>query len=193
MTKKCKNCKEPIVNPYTTIQTWCSSTCAIALARKKQAKDNNVKAKLERKAHRAAKERLKTKGDWLREAQTEFNKFIRLRDKSEPCICCGCVTNDDNLLTGSRWDAGHYLSVGARPNLRFNEDNCHKQSVKCNRHLSGNAAAYRIGLVKKIGLERVELLEFDHKPKRYTIDDLKEIKKTYKQKTKELSNNLGIV
>ena len=177
MTKKCKNCKEPIVNPYTTIQTWCSSTCAIALARKKQAKDNNVKAKLERKAHRAAKERLKTKGDWLREAQTEFNKFIRKRDEGNPCISCG-------RSTGCKVNAGHYRSVGACPELRFEEDNVHLQCEHCNCFRSGNAIDYRIGLIRKIGVERVEWLEGPHEPKKYTVEQIKEIKEAYRRKLK---------
>ena len=70
--------------------------------------------------------------------------------------------------------------------MRFNEDNCHAQCVKCNRDLSGNAAAYRVELVRRIGLDRVELLECDHKPKKYTIDDLKEMIAKYKLKCKEL-------
>ena len=188
MAKRCKNCKTEIINPFSSTQVACSPRCAIEIARKKQAKESKIKAKLERKAHRAAKEKLKSKGKWLAEAQAIFNKFIRLRDARESCICCGCITNDDNLLTGSRWDAGHYLSVGARPNLRFSEDNCHKQSVRCNRELSGNAAAYRIELVKKIGIARVEALECDHSPKKYTIEQIKETKQKYKDKIKEMSD-----
>ena len=186
MTKKCKNCKEPIHNPFSSTQTACSPSCAIELSQKAQRKKIKAIDKIERKEHRAAKEKLKSKGKWLAETQAIFNKFIRLRDARDSCICCGCVTNDDNLLKGSRWDAGHYLSVGARPNLRFNEDNCHKQAVRCNRELSGNAAAYRIELVKKIGIARVEALECDHSPKRYTIEQIKEIKQKYKEKCKEL-------
>lgn len=177
-TKKCRICKDSF-EVFNSLQFTCSAKCALIWAKK----DLEKKRK---KEHKEAKERVKTRGEWIREAQAEFNRYVRLRDKDLGCICCGCTTSDDDLLTGSRWDAGHYLSVGARPNLRFNEDNCHKQSVKCNRNLSGNAAAYRIELVKKIGIERVEALECDHKPKSYTIEDIKEIKRRYKQKCKEL-------
>jgi hypothetical protein len=131
--------------------------------------------KEDRKANREAKQKLKTKSDHLREAQTIFNKYIRLRDKADPCISCGRYHAGQN-------HAGHYRSVGAAPELRFNEDNCHLQCAPCNNHRSGNAIDYRINLVKKIGVERVEFLEGKHEPKKYTIDDIIDIKSSYRQK-----------
>lgn len=179
-TSRCRVCKKEFKKAYTTLQIVCSPKCALEKARK----DNEAKEKREL---REAKERIKTRNQWMTEAQREFNKFIRLRDEKEPCICCGQTTTDDHL-TGSGWDAGHYLSTGARPELRFNEDNCHKQLAKCNRFLSGNAAAYRVNLVKKLGIEKVEWLEGPHESKKYTIGELKEIKALYKQKQKDLKN-----
>jgi hypothetical protein len=44
---------------------------------------------------------------------------------------------------------------------------------------------YRENLIAKIGLERVEWLEGPHEPKRYRIEDLKEIRDTYRLKLKE--------
>ncbi len=52
---------------------------------------------------------------------------------------------------------------------------------------SGNIAEYRIRLIKKIGLDKVEWLEGPHEPAKYTIDDLKELIVKYKAKCKELS------
>lgn len=45
---------------------------------------------------------------------------------------------------------------------------------------------YRVNLINRIGLERVESLEGPHDPAKYTIDDLKAIKATYKAKLREL-------
>ena len=58
--------------------------------------------------------------------------------------------------------------------------------MPCNAHLSGNLIDYRIHLISKIGLERVEWLEGSHEPKRYRIDDLKEIDKEYRELAKNL-------
>lgn len=80
----------------------------------------------------------------------------------------------------------HYLSRGSHPELRFNEDNCHKQLKSCNGGSSkyarkGRTVAegYRARLIEKIGLERVEALEGPHEARRYSIEDLKAIKARY--------------
>lgn len=178
---KCKNCKEQIINPYSTTQTACSPGCAIELSQKAQRKKLKAVLKIERKAHKEAKEKLKTKGDWLKEAQAVFNKFIRERDAGNSCISCG-------RSTGCKINAGHYRSVGACPELRFCEDNVHLQCEHCNCYQSGAAIDYRIGIIAKIGLERVQWIEGPHDAKRYTIEDVKEIKQVYKEKLKGLNN-----
>ena len=45
---------------------------------------------------------------------------------------------------------------------------------------------YRIGLIARIGLAAVEALEADNTPRKWTREELIEIKQTYKAKRKEL-------
>lgn len=168
-----KECRQQFTRLRMT-QKACSPECAQKLAEQERMK----KALRE---HREQKERLKTRQDWLREAQSAFNAYIRERDRDLPCISCG------RYHTGA-YDAGHYRSVGAAPQLRFDERNVHKQCVPCNQHKSGNAIEYRIGLRKRIGDSSVELLEANNAIKRWTIEDAKEIKAHYKAKLKELKN-----
>lgn len=170
----CRKCGEGFVR-YNTIQRLCVP-CAIEKVRENKDKQH-------RKEQRKARQKLKTKRELLKEAQREFNKFIRARDKDKPCVSCG------RHHTG-QYHAGHYLTVGACPELRFNEDNCHKQCQPCNEHLSGNLIKYRRSLIEKIGLERVEILEGPHQAKRYTRDEIIEIKKHYAKKARELENLL---
>lgn len=132
------------------------------------------------KAHREAKAKAKPRSKWMAEAQSAFNKFIRMRDAGQPCISCG------RHHTG-QYHAGHYLSVGAKPELRFNELNVHLQCQPCNTHLSGNLVNYRTRLLTKIGAEQVQFLEGPHEPKKYMIDDLKQIKTHYAALAKELA------
>jgi hypothetical protein len=130
------------------------------------------------------KKKLKSRSDWLREAQKEFNRFIRLRDHYENCISCG--TNKP-----VQYAAGHYLTVGGFPELRFDEDNVHKQCNKnCNMKKSGNAIQYRIRLIKRIGIERVESLEGPHEPKKYTIEFIRELKDRYRIRANELEKKI---
>ena len=85
-----------------------------------------------------------------KKAITLFNASIRERDKDLPCISCGKY---------NQLQAGHFYSAGHHELLRFEEDNVHGQCVKCNYFLSGNLIKYREGLIKKIGIERVERLD----------------------------------
>ncbi|SEQ27905.1 Bacteriophage Lambda NinG protein [Pseudomonas sp. NFACC02] len=179
--------------PTRSFQKWCSPDCAVVLARQAKEKQRKSLAQRERREIKVRKEKLKSVGDYTKEAQAEFNRFIRERDKDQPCICCGSYGSDEDWLTGGKWDAGHFLSRGAYPELRFDEDNCHKQLKTCNGG-SGKYAAkgrtvaqgYRERLIQKIGQERVDRLEGPHEPKRYTVEDLKAIKAEYRAKTKEL-------
>jgi hypothetical protein len=92
-----------------------------------------------------------------------------------------------------QYDCGHYKTVGGFPELRFEELNASKQCKKCNGG-AGNFSKkdtsvtreYRINLIKKIGLDKVEWLEGKHEPKKYTCEELKAIEKYYKQKLKEM-------
>ena len=68
----------------------------------------------------------------------------------------------------------------------YQEENSSKQCKRCNRELSGNIVEYRIRLIDKIGADKLAWLEGPHEPKRYTIDDLKELNALYKRKVKEI-------
>ena len=174
---KCKVCGNYFVKTISSTQKVCSPKCAIVLSKEQARKKREKQEKQERLE-------IKSRSEWLDDLQSWVNKFIRLRDKNEPCISCGRYHQ-------GQYHAGHYLSRGACPELRFNEDNIHKQCAPCNNQKSGNAIEYRINLVKKIGIERVEFLERqDHPPLKLTIEEIKEQIKIYKAKVKELENDL---
>jgi hypothetical protein len=145
-------------------------------------------AKKEREETKVRKEKLKRLADWVADAQVIFNKYIRLRDVGLPCICCGRFPSSDFRLGGD-YDCGHYRSRGSAGHLRFHEDNAHAQLKQCNRWGAGRAVDYRIGLIQRIGLERVEALEANNIPHKWTVEELKEIIATYKRKIKELETS----
>ena len=192
---KLKKCKAKgcgvVFSPARSFQCWCSPDCAVLIAREKKEQNEAKQAREQRRQDKAKREKLKTRSDWMKEAQREFNRFIRLRDASKPCICCGAPIQTKPTTIGGGFDAGHYRSVGSAPHLRFNEDNCHGQAKQCNRWGAGRAVDYRIGLIQRIGVDRVEAIEADQAPKHYTIDDLKHIRDTYRAKCKELEKEQG--
>lgn len=184
---KCKVCKQPatMLVGRDLGRTWvCSEACGATIALKRAAKEKARKDRESAKAQREAKQRLKTLDDWLGEAQVAFNAYIRARDEGKPCISCGA-------MNPTRWDAGHYRSVGAARHLRFNEDNCHRQcSRPCNKDRSGDHIRYRVGLVARIGLERVETLEKNNGIVRYTVEDARAIKTKYVAMRKDIEMRL---
>jgi len=173
--KKCKVCKSKF-QLFRTTQKVCSPNCAIELARIDGAKK-------EKKSHSAAKRKLKDedRSFQLKKTQTIFNAYIRLRDHAFNCISCG-------RRHDGQYHAGHYRSVGSCPELRFDERNCHKQCAPCNNHLSGNLVRYRFNLLIKYNVELVDFLEGPHKPKRYTIENLKTLQRWFKRKSRRLEN-----
>lgn len=177
--RKCKHCRTKFV-PDRPFIVWCSPECGAELAKAKIARQNALRAKKARKEYRDAKEKQKKRSDWLREAQQAFNAYIRERDKELPCISCGRHHQ-------GQYHAGHYRTVGGNPELRFSELNVWKQCAPCNDHLHGNIVNYRIELERRIGRANLEWLEGPHEPKKYTIEELKEIKATYKAKLKDLA------
>lgn len=169
--RRCKACRS-LFEPRSITHKACGPECAVIVAAE-------VSATKERKSDRERKQAMKTRQQWLKEAQAAFNSFIRARDEKEPCISCG-------RFHDGAYDAGHYRSVGAQPALRFDETNVHKQCVPCNQHKAGNIVEYRIRLIKKIGQSAVELLEIEHAPAKYNIEDAQRVKEIYKAKLKAL-------
>jgi hypothetical protein len=168
---RCKICKDKFEPKYFLQKTCFEPSCIL------EYKDK-VKEKEWKKEKKQIKESLKTNADYVKELQVIFNKFIRLRDKGLNCISCNKPSKKEN--------AGHYRSAGGNPELRFNEDNVHLQCEYCNTYLHGNLIDYRINLIKKIGIEKVEWIEGKHEPKKYSIPELIELKVIYKEKIKNL-------
>lgn len=183
--KKCKNpaCGEKFA-PQRLGQAVCSPRCGLAIKEVNQDKARKSLAEVGRKELRAAKERVKPRSQYMREAQAAFNAWVRERDAKLPCISCGRHHQ-------GKYDAGHYRTVGSNPALRFEPLNCHKQCVPCNQHKSGDIVNYRINLLQRIGAEAVTWIEGPHEPCKYTIDDLKAIKADYQEKLRELKRAIA--
>ena len=155
-----------------------------AKAARTDAKKARDAAKVDRALTKKRKEAIKTIPDLIKEAQREFNAYIRARDAEKPCICCGKPLGDSDM--GGRFDCGHYRSVGSASHLRFDERNAHAQRKQCNRYGAGRAVDFRIGLVSRIGLAAVEALESNNIPHKWTREGLIEVRDTYRAKLKEL-------
>lgn len=170
--KKCKVCKNWFERKSEWQQVCDNVDCAVTYA-----KSEIIKKQVQTKKAFRQTEKSKLKEN----AQYWFNKFVRLRDKNEPCISCGHTQ-------GRQFHAGHFKPSGANPQLRFNELNVHKQCSICNNYKSGNLAEYRKNLIKKIGIRNVEALEQDKSTKKYSEKDYQDIIVKYKEKYRKLEN-----
>ena len=161
--------------------TWCGAECGYLVSQQELAKKDRI-------ADRAKREAMKDRGDHIEAAQTAFNAWVRARDADLPCICCGKFSTSKASI-GGKWDAGHYLSRGSHPHLRFDERNVFKQRKGCNRPGGTTAASFRLGVIKRIGLEAVEALESTQGYCKWTIEELIEIKNEYRAKLRALTNS----
>lgn len=204
--RKCFICKkkgEPADMFIDGLKATCRTPeCMTDYSLWKLDKQKKIKQKSDNKKHREAKAKLNdTIPRWTKKAQVAFNKYIRLRDRNLPCVSCGkneaeVIKDMRGVTCGGVWDAGHWRSRGSCPELRFCETNCFKQCKKCN----GGSGKYgrKEALVKdsfksevrrRIGRAQLEWVNGPHEPKRYRVEDLKEIEALYKERVKEIENN----
>lgn len=194
-----KKCKAPSCGfkfqPERPMQEICCIKCAIELTNfkraKKTAKDAADFGKKEREAKREAAKKTKEYRDSNYPKQFELTKQVvqrwagGVRDSGKPCISCS-TTND------VQYAGGHYRTVGANPELALDTRNIHRQCNKrCNRELSGNihgamnTHGYVVGLVNRYGQDFVDWLDGPHEPKKYTCDQLREIRAYYAKLTRQ--------
>ena len=181
--KTCKFCKAKFW-PAMPLAVACGPVCALAIAREKTAKTNKVALIKDKRETKQKLDDMRGKPELVALAQKAFNSFIRARDADKPCISCGKPLQAAKV--GGGFDCGHYRSVGSAVHMRFTEDNAAGQCKYCNRHLAGNHVAYRAGLIERIGLRSVELIEADQTLRKYTKEGLIELARYYNAETRKL-------
>ena len=192
---RCKFCKKPEakLKPTGKMSYFCDFDCFKNEGIRLSQKAAKLRLKNEKKEDAKKLEVLnRTKKHWMPKADKAFQLFVRLRDHKEPCISCGRFEHQiQHDPSGGKWDGGHWLSKGAAPELRYSEDNCNKQCKDCNGvKKSGNAVRYRVGLIERVGLYRVEILEGPHELPHWQWDDYKRVYDWYNRLNKILKKEL---
>ena len=164
--KRCKSCRGQFF-PASAWQTHCrADPCAAAAY-------DAIKASREAKEAKAHREKLadsKPLGHWHALTQRVVNAYVQARDKGKPCISCGTHIT-------VQWEAGHWLTRGAHKELAYDVANIHLQCHHCNVWKSGAQAAYRVGLLARIGAAEVARLEGPHPTAKHTRESLAEIRR----------------
>lgn len=134
----------------------------------KPTKEDRLKQRIERLKEKNKIKKEPKLSDYKKIVQRKVNAYVRERDKDLPCISCGKQCGPAQ--------AGHYIAQGSSGALRYNLDNLNVQGAGCNLYKHGNLVEYRLGLIKKIGVKRVEWLEEHRKDiKRWNKEELQEI------------------
>jgi len=172
-----------LFSPQRLGQKVCSPACGLATKDVNADKARKALADVGRKELQAAKERIKSKAQYMREAQVVINRYVRLRDAHLGCISCGKPAS-----WPGQWHCSHFRSVGAAPHLRFNLWNMNRSCSICNNHLSGNIGAYKPALIEKIGQAKVEWLESHHARAGHDIEYLKRLKRIFSKKCRRIES-----
>jgi len=130
--------------------------------------------KEQKKEQSVKKEENRSKSYFEKQLEHEINAIVRLIDADKGCISC-------NHGWEKPWTrqahAGHKVSVGSNPTLRYNLFDIFVQCSICNNWKSGNEREYDKGLIAHYGHE---ILEYIHElPSKYkelhlSIEELKQ-------------------
>ena len=182
--RKCKQCgeyRDATTGLKTPAGWFCShdhaTSFALEQSKKKRekaaAKRHNDAVKVEREQRKALTARRKelNRTKHLDMLQKLVNQYVvHVRDAGKPCCTCG------NSNPSIKFDAGHYRSRGACPELRFELTNIHKQcSVRCNIYASGARAEYRQFIIATYGEGHLEWLDGKHAPLKDQLPDAEAI------------------
>jgi len=120
--------------------------CQIKFARKQ------VKAgHKQRKRERTRKRQELNKPHYIKITRLVAQEYAALRDHKKPCVSCGKYFNEFIGSYLTRFDGGHYKSVGARIDMQLNLNNIHGQCRKCNSYDSGKSKEFEQGLIQRYG------------------------------------------
>jgi hypothetical protein len=178
--------------PARQMQKACGPRCASLMVEHMKTRTAEKAAREDRKQTRAQLEAMKSLRTLRAEAQAEFNRFIRHRDRLAGwgCICCGAPLNWNSTKPGGEVDAGHYMGRGAAIELAFDEVNVNAQRKSCNRPGGATRAEFRAGMVARWGRAEVERLEGPQSLPQLRHDDLRAIRDDYRKKANALEKEL---
>lgn len=201
--KRCKHCKV-YVKAETGIKVpagfFCSHDHAIEFARDKQAETKRQQQKdRDRVKSMTVKDLNRKDVEWQhKQTQPAFNRLRVLeeilwfqdRGLQPECISCGSTS-------GVTWSCGHYKTVGANRQLRYERDNTFLQCwFNCNKNKSGNIQGTRTergliqGLYERFGREEadriIDFCETKKEIKRWTWQELEENRAEYRKEIRRL-------
>lgn len=178
---RCKVCRTEFQRRSITHKA-CSPECAEILARRTRLADEQKAARIERRKDAIARQALKPRSKLSQETQDACNKYVRLRDAHLGCVSCDKPPN-----WAGQWHAGHWLSRGSRPDLRFDTCNIFKQCSQDNVY-GDTETTHRFDdeVLRRVGQAEVDRLKGPPTAAKLTRDELIALKAEFVAKAKAL-------
>ena len=123
-----------------------------------------------------------------KKAWDAFSLWVRIRDclRTTGCTSWGLCITCSKRYHIKLLQAGHFIVGRHNANL-FSEKGTHAQCYNCNINLRGNTLEYRLKIIEMYGEGYDEVLRKEAKEiKKFTVQELEELEKTYREKIKEL-------
>ncbi|MCK9578719.1 recombination protein NinG [bacterium] len=150
----------------------------------------NIKINKIKKINKNKKEKKKGVGYYKTQLDIIFSQFIRLRDclKTTGTLTEGICITSDRRFPYKKLQCGHFISR-SHNSLRYDERNCHAQSIGDNVFKHGCLDVYFIKMEEMYGRPEVdEMLRIKNDYKKFTVEELKEKIYEYNLKVKNLLN-----
>lgn len=187
-TVKCKasGCTNTFPRIVGDIRSWCCVDCGYSIAiAKQQAKakrDNSAavkQAKADRAERRKADRAIKleySRSKRLDILQNLVNRWVLLvRDAGKGCYTCGTTAD-------IKYDAGHFFTRKARPDIRYELLNIHKQcSQNCNVFGSGMRNEYEKRFIHDYGHQAFDDLQRERPGLKVQFPDAESIESAIKE------------
>ncbi len=195
--RKCKVCRASY-EPFNSLQKVCGVKCAKAFA------EVDVRTKRENQWRKDKREHYRKDLSWQhKQTQKAFNRMRVLEEllwfqeeRREP-ECTSCKKRNMD------WCCGHFKTVGASGNLRYDKNNTWLQCNRyCNKGLSGNiegnktTRGYKQGLLERFGQkDGQEIIDYcdNHQAdvKKWTWEEVEQIRRDCFERIRELNKILG--
>lgn len=171
-----EDCRELLIEGLV-IKAKADTQKRIKREQKKAAADAKAEKKEKNADFRKRKQALNEKDPKWQKNRTKdvLHLLVKLLDKDLPCIVC----NGHECGQKTEWDAGHYLTKSAHPELKFDPRNIFKQCSGTNTASTGRSSAeasirqkFDQGIIARYGMEHLMWLRSYHPPRKYTCEEL---------------------
>jgi len=193
-TCKASGCRSKFEKTFTSTQNVCGMKCAFAYNAETKEKKKKAQITQNRKALREHNRRnirwqhTLTQKAFNRMRVLEEMEWFRVRGLEPECISCGKTHMD--------WCCGHFKTVGAQSELRYDRMNTHLQCNRaCNCALSGNISGnktsrgYLKGLVARYGESAYDVISHCETPtgrKPWTWEELESMRVKFNAQIRKL-------